>query len=217
MAFLYEQKRFAHVALSEATQALLGRSPEGPSLMRLNRMLLCDAYVSELKKAGESIEPFDMPGEPAPILFAANFLRTRLGNLGGCLDDGTLFCYYRVLRELYNLHETNWALGAARPGELTGKPSVFVTTECTRAIGYFARLMENTAQFLKRIYETRKYIEHVKLGRTIAIRLSLDFLKVGVQANLTGAPRLSRRRLKAFEIMLLCCCRILKNILSWKT
>ena len=151
--------------LGPVTNSLLAENPQGEDLRRLNRMLLGDAYPDEIKMATESVELFEMPGEPAPILFAANFLRTRLGNLKGCLDEGTLSCYYRVIRELYNLHNTNWALGAARPGEHTGKPSVFITTECARAIGFFARLMENTAHFLKRIHETKEYVEHVKCAQ----------------------------------------------------
>ncbi len=113
-----------------------------------------------------SVDLFNMRGEPAPILFAANYLRTQLGNLRGYLDESTLLCYYRIIRELYNLHETNWALGAARAGEHSGAPSVFVTTECTRAIGYFARLMENTSKFLSRMCETKAYINHVKRGQS---------------------------------------------------
>lgn len=184
---LYTRYRFAHVSLSRETQKLLVKPPKqhvkprkpplksakrsvkplnGHVLPRLNRTLLCEAYPSMLAQCGDSIELFDMPGEPAPILFAANFLRTRLGNLRGYLDEGALMCYYRVIRELYNLHDTNWGFGAARPGEQTGKPSVFVTTECTRAIGFFARLMENTAQFLKRLHEIKTYVEHVELGQT---------------------------------------------------
>lgn len=153
------------VQLRPATKALLSQKPKGANLLRLNRMLLRDAYPGEIKEESPSLELFDMPEEPAPVLFAANYLRTKLGNLDGYLDVSTLSCYYRVIRELFNLHNTNWALGAARPGEESGKPSVFVTMECARAIGYFARLMENTAQFLTRIRETKEYVQHVKRER----------------------------------------------------
>ena len=152
----------SYVQLRPATTALLLQKPKGANLLRLNRMLLRDAYPDEINEEPRSLELFDMPDEPAPVLFAANYLRTKLGNLDGYLDVSTLSCYYRVIRELFNLHNTNWALGASRPGEESGKPSVFVTMECARAIGYFARLMENTAQFLTRIRETKQYVQHVK-------------------------------------------------------
>jgi hypothetical protein len=162
MPALYEQVQEANtVKLSAATKRLIDDDPKGGGLVRLNRRLLDETYPEELEASQESLELFHMPDEPAPILFAANFLRTRLGNLRGYLDEETLSCYYRVVRELYNLHNTNWALGAARPGEHSGKPSVFVTTECSRAIGYFARLMENTSQFLARMHETKQYVDHV--------------------------------------------------------
>ncbi len=152
----------------------VGKDPQGEELRRFNRTLLAYEYPDEIKLGAQSVELFKMPGEPAPMLFAANFLRTRLGNLHGCLDEGTLSCYYRVIRELYNLHNTNWALGAARPGEHSGKPSVFVTTECARSIGFFARLMENTAHFLRRIHETKEYVQHVKCAQDQNNPLSLD-------------------------------------------
>ena len=153
------------IQLRPETQALLDQAPEGADLLRLNRMLLHDAYPHEIAQEVSSVELFNMPAEPAPILFAANYLRTKLGNLDGYLDESTLACYYRVVRELFNLHNTKWALGAARPGEESGTPSVFVTMECARAIGYFARLMENTAQFLTRISETRSYVQHVRCSQ----------------------------------------------------
>lgn len=152
----------ANVKLTEVTRFVLADDPRGAKLIQLNRLLLGDAYYDEIRLGTQSVELFEMDDEPAPILFAANFLRTRLGNLHGCLDEGTASCYYRVVRELFNLHNTNWALGAARPGELSGQPSVFVTTECARAIGYFARLMENTSLFLKRMHQTKEYVRHVK-------------------------------------------------------
>jgi hypothetical protein len=117
---------------------------------------------SELK--AQSVDLFNMPDEPAPILFAANYLTAWLGSLEGHLNEGSLLCYYRILRELYNLHDTNWALGAARPGERSGPASVFVTTECARALEYFARTMENTSEFLLQMYEAKGYIEHVRRG-----------------------------------------------------
>jgi hypothetical protein len=161
---LYEQVK-EKITLSERTASIAEEDPQLGGLVRLNRYLLDEMYAKELAPGPASIELFHMRDDPAPILFAANFLRTRLGNLRGYLDEGTLSCYYRVIRELYNLHNTNWALGAARPGEHSGQPSVFVTTECSRAIGYFARLMENTADFLSRMHETKRYAQHVKIAQ----------------------------------------------------
>jgi hypothetical protein len=46
---LYDKKRFARAHLTAATKALLARNPSGADLLRLNRMLLEDAYPFELK------------------------------------------------------------------------------------------------------------------------------------------------------------------------
>jgi hypothetical protein len=47
---IYEARRFAGVVLAEKTQELLAQKPEGEKLMRLNRMLLEDAYPQEISK-----------------------------------------------------------------------------------------------------------------------------------------------------------------------
>ena len=47
---IYEPQRFAAVKLSPDTQALLKKNPNGEALIRLNRMLLEDAYPLEIVK-----------------------------------------------------------------------------------------------------------------------------------------------------------------------
>ena len=47
---VYEEKRFEQVDLGPETQELLKRAPEGEDLQRLNRLLLQDAYPSELSR-----------------------------------------------------------------------------------------------------------------------------------------------------------------------
>jgi hypothetical protein len=47
---LYEKDRFEKVDLSAETLELLKRSPEGEDLRRLNRLLLQDAYPTELSR-----------------------------------------------------------------------------------------------------------------------------------------------------------------------
>jgi hypothetical protein len=45
---LYEDKRFTNVQLTKDTQELIGQIIQGPGLLRLNRMLLEDAYPQEI-------------------------------------------------------------------------------------------------------------------------------------------------------------------------
>jgi len=47
---LYKEKRFEQVDLGGETEELLKRAPEGEDLQRLNRLLLQDAYPSELSR-----------------------------------------------------------------------------------------------------------------------------------------------------------------------
>ena len=47
---VYERKRFEQVDLGPDIQELLKRPPEGEDLQRLNRLLLQDAYPSELSR-----------------------------------------------------------------------------------------------------------------------------------------------------------------------
>ncbi len=48
---IYDAQVFGSVTLSPATQTLLGQGPQGTALVRLNRMLLEDAYPQELVKS----------------------------------------------------------------------------------------------------------------------------------------------------------------------
>jgi len=47
----YEASRFAHVELSQRTQELISREPEGKALVRLNRRLLEEAYSEEIARS----------------------------------------------------------------------------------------------------------------------------------------------------------------------
>jgi YidC/Oxa1 family membrane protein insertase len=48
---LYDEQLFAHVALTEETRKLIAENPTGEELVRLNRMLLEDAYPREIVKS----------------------------------------------------------------------------------------------------------------------------------------------------------------------
>jgi hypothetical protein len=47
---VYEEERFERVDLGPETEELLKRAPETENLQRLNRLLLQDAYPSELSR-----------------------------------------------------------------------------------------------------------------------------------------------------------------------
>ena len=63
MDSLYEAQRFAHIELSEQTQALLTQNPQsGEALVRLNRCLLADVYPYELASLSEEQTAKDAKG-----------------------------------------------------------------------------------------------------------------------------------------------------------
>lgn len=49
---LYEEQRFRHVPLTQETQELIKQNPQGLDLIRLNRLLLEEAYPYEIAKSG---------------------------------------------------------------------------------------------------------------------------------------------------------------------
>ena len=60
---LYDAERFAHIELSEQTQALLTQNPQnGEALVRLNRCLLADVYPYELASLSEEQTAKDAKG-----------------------------------------------------------------------------------------------------------------------------------------------------------
>jgi predicted phage baseplate assembly protein len=62
---IYQQKRFDGIVLTEATQALLQKNPQGDALVQLNRWLLEDAYPKGIAPSPRQVLPAMPPG-PAP-------------------------------------------------------------------------------------------------------------------------------------------------------
>jgi hypothetical protein len=67
-----------------------------------------------------------------------------------------MYCYYRIIRELYGVAQPNWTVGAARAG-VGGTTSAFVTNECIRAIFAFENALQRTCKFFE---ETRIFYEY---------------------------------------------------------
>lgn len=69
---VYEPQRFADVKLTPETQALLGQKPDGPELVRLNRLLLLEAYPAELS------EDRGLPKAVASLLFLGGLFLAKI-------------------------------------------------------------------------------------------------------------------------------------------
>jgi phage tail-like protein len=72
---LYDEHRFAHVTLTEETQTLIARQPQGKQLVQLHRLLLEEAYPHEILKG--LWEPCDVTTQAD----AAYILDRRLGRV----------------------------------------------------------------------------------------------------------------------------------------
>ena len=84
---LYETARFASVTLSPETQALKSQDPHGTDLIRLNRLLLEDAYPLEIAKSqnieriGANIELVGDPPTKTPYFLSTPYQKLPKGRL----------------------------------------------------------------------------------------------------------------------------------------
>lgn len=78
-ASIYTPARFTGIALSPETAALLGQNPTGAALVKLNRLLLDDAYRAALQANPYSLNLANLQGSPSEI--ALNLLFAALNSL----------------------------------------------------------------------------------------------------------------------------------------
>lgn len=81
-----------------------------------------------------------------PVLTAARTMQALVSRAETVFSHATIFCYYRILRDMYEAAPTDWAVGASRAG-IGGGTSAFVTGECIRAISAFQKSIDRTADF----------------------------------------------------------------------
>jgi SpoVK/Ycf46/Vps4 family AAA+-type ATPase len=92
-----------------------------------------------------------------PVLLAARAMQALVSRAETVFEPATMYCYYRIIRELYGVAQPNWTVGAARAG-IGGTTSAFVTNECVRAILAFERALGRTYTFFR---ETCAFYEYV--------------------------------------------------------
>lgn len=111
-----------------------------------------------------------------PVLLAARAMQALVTRAETVFEPATMYCYYRIIRELYGVAHPNWTIGAARAG-IGGTTSAFVTNECIRAIFAFERALERTYKFLE---QTCIFCEYFS-----SLRDTLDEWKIGPESPLT--------------------------------
>ena len=98
------------------------------------------------------------------VLMAARAMQTLVSRSNTVFSEATMFCYYRIVRELYVAGSIDWTVGAARAGS-GGRTSAFVTGECVRAIFAFEDAIKRTARFFESV--RRLYERHSELKAAI--------------------------------------------------
>lgn len=96
-----------------------------------------------------------------PVLVAARGMQALVTQAEAVFKPATMYCYYRIIRELYGVAQPNWTVGAARAG-LGGTTSAFVTNECIRAIFAFKNALERTCKFFDEILDFHEYFSSLK-------------------------------------------------------
>lgn len=90
-----------------------------------------------------------------PVLMAARVMQALVSRSATVMSEQTMYCYYRILRELNSAAAPDWTFGAARAGKDSGT-SAFITGECVRAILGLDNAIKNTIEFLENILRLSK-------------------------------------------------------------
>jgi hypothetical protein len=123
-----------------------------------------------------------------PVLVAARAMQAFTDRPETVFCRASMFCYYRIIRELYYAAAPDWTIGAARAGR-GGRTSAFITSECIRAI----------LGFESAIRRTREYFEHT--GALYKRYLQLEAMLTGLGIEVGSDHPLSKWADKAIERM----------------
>ena len=118
-----------------------------PELKRRLLSLSINGFFPDIKDLPSSL--FD--AQPTvSVLMAARAMQTLVSRSNTVFSEATMYCYYRIVRELYVAGTIDWTVGAARAGS-GGRTSAFVTGECVRAIFAFEDSIKRTASFFESV------------------------------------------------------------------
>jgi hypothetical protein len=99
--------------------------------------------------------------QAVPVLEATALMRARLDELRGSVPKEIHLCFYHIVRELYFVDTPDWALGGARASSTPSAVSTFVTSECSRSLGYLARMLGRSAVFLREVVTQSGYVSRI--------------------------------------------------------
>jgi hypothetical protein len=137
----------------------------------------------------------DPESDRVPIFRAASAMQALVEIPKYALSRASLCCFYRIVRELYEVVSPNWAAGAARAEE-SASASAFVTGECARALLALERALLRTADAAtllgkaaaRRSSEPDNASEWSKQDRLLraeSLRVSLEILRPNLIVHLS--------------------------------
>jgi ATPase family associated with various cellular activities (AAA) len=116
---------------------------------RPSRDSVASAATNSVQDRQKQLDELDSLLRPrAPVLQAARTLQALLAVPGHALSRGALLCYGVLVHELYTAAPPDRTVGSAR-ARAGGHHTAFMTSECTRAIAGFARMLDRSAEFLE--------------------------------------------------------------------
>lgn len=93
------------------------------------------------------------PGD-TPLFFATQYLRAKLENLDtGFITPDCFRCYYALLRDLYTVSQPEMSFGGISADGAGGPKTVFVTSECARALYQFVTGMRRLLEFMESAHQ----------------------------------------------------------------
>ena len=143
-----------------------------------------------------------------PVLTAARTMQALVSRAETVFSRATIFCYYRIMREMYEAAPMDWAVGASRAG-IGGGTSSFITGECVRAIFSFQKTIERTADFFRytnillRDYQRlKRMIDNLGTDATnhpLRIWADKTIEAIGLDCYLSTNPRRRQIALSAYD------------------
>lgn len=133
----------------------LGKSAKKALQKRLTDISL-EELIQPIKKEARRNRSITIP-----VLVAARVMQSLVKRAETVFEPATMFCYYRIIRELYGVAQPNWTVGAARAG-VGGTTSAFITNECLRAIFNFRNTLERTYRFFEHTHILYKNFTYLK-------------------------------------------------------
>jgi ATPase family associated with various cellular activities (AAA) len=173
--------------------AVRGESEQVRTRVDLTRLIkeLTSITPEELECPTENVA---LNSDRVPVFRAASIMQALVEMPRYALSKASLSCFYRIVREFYEVVSPSWTAGAARAEEEAGA-SAFVTGECARALlaleGALCRtadaavlLGKAAARQSNEPENAKEWSEQASSFRSESLRVSLEILRPNIIVEL---------------------------------